>query len=67
MRRRTCLGAAAATLAGCTLAPDADHDGADAPRASRCARPPRTAWVFSSGGPRGFVHVGVLKALDELA
>ncbi len=26
----------------------------------------RTAWVFSSGGPRGFVHVGVLKALAEL-
>jgi NTE family protein len=24
------------------------------------------AWVFSSGGPRGYVHVGVLKALDEL-
>ena len=22
--------------------------------------------MFSSGGPRGFVHVGVLKALDEL-
>jgi NTE family protein len=27
---------------------------------------PRTAWVFSSGGPRAFVHVGVLKALEEL-
>ena len=27
---------------------------------------PPVAWVFSSGGPRGFVHVGVLKALDEL-
>lgn len=27
---------------------------------------PRVAWVFSSGGPRGYVHVGVLKALDEL-
>lgn len=26
----------------------------------------RTAWVFSSGGPRGFVHVGVIKALAEL-
>ena len=24
------------------------------------------AWVLSSGGPRGFVHVGVLKALTEL-
>jgi NTE family protein len=30
------------------------------------AKRPRVAWVFSSGGPRGFVHVGVLKALDEL-
>jgi NTE family protein len=24
------------------------------------------AWVLSSGGPRGFVHVGVLRALHEL-
>ena len=30
------------------------------------ARPVRTAWVFSSGGPRGFVHVGVIKALSEM-
>jgi NTE family protein len=66
MRRRSWLGAAAATLAACTLAPDADHDEADAPRAVPLARPARTAWVLSSGGPRGFVHVGVLKALDEL-
>jgi NTE family protein len=27
---------------------------------------PRIAWVFSSGGPRGFVHVGVLKGLAAL-
>ena len=27
---------------------------------------PRTAWVFSSGGPRGFVHIGVLKGLAAL-
>jgi len=66
MRRRTWLGAAATTLAACTLAPDVDHDGPDAPRAEPLHRPVRTAWVFSSGGPRGFVHVGVLKALDEL-
>jgi len=66
MHRRTWLGAAAATLAGCTLAPDTDHDGPDAPRAEALRRPVRTAWVLSSGGPRGFVHVGVLKALDEL-
>jgi NTE family protein len=66
MRRRTWIGAAAASLAACTLAPDADHDGADAPRALPLERTPRIAWVLSSGGPRGFVHVGVLKALDEL-
>lgn len=66
MRRRSWLGAAAASLAACTLAPDADHDEPDAPRAVPLARPVRTAWVLSSGGPRGFVHVGVLKALDEL-
>lgn len=27
---------------------------------------PRIAWVLSSGGPRGFVHVGVLKGLTAL-
>ena len=53
-------------LGGCTLEPDADHDGADAPTSAPLPRVPRTAWVFSSGGPRGFVHVGVIKALDEL-
>lgn len=57
------LGAAAS---GCTLDPDVDHAGADAPAEAPLARPVRTAWVFSSGGPRGFVHVGVVKALDEL-
>ncbi|HYJ98116.1 MAG TPA: patatin-like phospholipase family protein, partial [Burkholderiaceae bacterium] len=65
-RRRAIICAAAATVAGCTLSPDADHDGADAPRAAPLGHTPQIAWVFSSGGPRGFVHVGVLKALDEL-
>lgn len=53
-------------LSGCTLSPDQNHAGPDAPRAMPLARPVRTAWVFSSGGPRGFVHVGVIKALTEL-
>lgn len=66
MRRRSWIGAAAATVAGCSFAPDADHDGADAPRAVPLPHRPQIAWVLSSGGPRGFVHVGVLKALDEL-
>ena len=67
--RRSLLLAAslgAAGLGGCTFSADADHAGPDAPRAVPLARPVRTAWVFSSGGPRGFVHVGVVQALDEL-
>ncbi len=63
-RRAWLLGSAA--WAGCSLSPDEDHRGADAPAAAPLARAPRVAWVFSSGGPRGFVHVGVVKALDEL-
>ena len=70
-RRRAVLGLAAAGMAalgssGCTLAPDADHIDDEAPKAIALSRKPRVAWVFSSGGPRGFVHVGVLKALAEL-
>jgi NTE family protein len=65
-RRRWLLAAAALLPAACTLAPDADHDGEDAPRAAPLPRAPGVAWVFSSGGPRGFTHVGVLRALHEL-
>lgn len=55
------------SLTGCTLAPDYNHDADDAPRFdATLARPARMAWVLSSGGPRGFVHVGALKALEEL-
>jgi NTE family protein len=58
---------AGSALSGCTLAPDYNHDADDAPRFDPAlARPARMAWVLSSGGPRGFVHVGVLKALEEL-
>lgn len=69
-RRGALLGAGAA-LAGCAVLPDRDHDGPDAPRQQLTARPAdarpiRTVWVLSSGGPRGFVHVGVIKALEEL-
>ena len=69
-RRRWLGGAgslgAAALLPGCALQPERDHTGPDAPSVVPLAKPPRVAWVFSSGGPRGFVHVGVLQALDEL-
>jgi NTE family protein len=62
-RRRLLLGGAA-LLAGC--ADTVDHDAVDAPMAAPLPRVPRIAWVFGSGGPRGFVHVGVIKALAEL-
>jgi NTE family protein len=72
--RRGFLGAGAATgwaavtagLGGCAVNTDFNHAGPDAPGEGPLPRKPRTAWVFSSGGPRGFVHVGVIKALDEL-
>jgi NTE family protein len=70
--RRSAIGAGMAVLAGglaqtaCTWAPDADHAGPDAPVQAPPPGPARVAWVFSSGGPRGFVHVGVVQALDEL-
>lgn len=66
-RRRLLALPLAASVAACSIAPDYDHNGDDAPRFDAAhARPARMAWVLSSGGPRGFVHVGVLKALEEL-
>jgi NTE family protein len=69
--RRLLLGGALGTVlaclaTGCAINTDADHQGADAPSSGPLAQRPRLAWVFSSGGPRGFVHVGVLKGLEEL-
>ncbi len=52
---------------GCTLAGDADHNAEDAPAEMPVNRPIRVAWVLGSGGPRGFVHVGVMRALEELS
>ena len=52
--------------AGCSSEAQRDHRGAHVPRALPLGRPVRMAWVLGSGGPRGFVHVGVLRALDEL-
>jgi NTE family protein len=69
LTRRSVLagaGLSAAGLAGCAFDPDADHTGPNAPGMAALPRKPRVAWVLSSGGPRGFVHVGVVKALDEL-
>lgn len=64
--RRTLLVGMAATLAGCAFTPDRNEEGPDAPRSLPLRAPVRTAWVLSAGGPRGFTHVGVLKALDAL-
>jgi NTE family protein len=61
-----CAGSATA-LTGCSFAADYNYDSVDAPRFDAAlVKPAKMAWVFSSGGPRGFVHVGVLKALEEL-
>jgi NTE family protein len=58
---------AGAFMAGCTISADFDHTDSQAPRYDASLnRPARVAWVFSSGGPRGFVHIGVIKALEEL-
>ncbi len=70
MRRRNLvaplIAAPIAWLGGCGWLQDIDHDGANAPAAGPLGHPIRTAWVLSSGGPRGFAHVGVLKALTEI-
>ncbi|MEO7937945.1 MAG: patatin-like phospholipase family protein [Burkholderiaceae bacterium] len=65
-RRQILVWGGAASLAGCSFGPNRNQDGPDAPRILPLGRPVRTAWVLSSGGPRGFTHVGVLKALDAL-
>lgn len=54
---------------GCTVESDFDHNDAHAPQPlDPHTTTPKHAWalVLGSGGPRGFVHVGVLRALEEL-
>jgi NTE family protein len=66
--RRSALISLTATLTACTINTDYNHDAADAPRSllTKANKPIKNIWVLSSGGPRGFVHVGILKALEEL-
>jgi NTE family protein len=69
--RRSLLLGAGMGLAACTLNTDYNHDASDAPRQvftprTAAQKPVKNIWVLSSGGPRGFVHVGILKALQEL-
>ncbi len=74
LTRREWIGASAnlamaglaALSGGCAIDFDTDHDSPDAPAVGPLRSTPRLAWVLGSGGPRGFVHVGVLKALSEL-
>ena len=67
------LAAAGAAAPGISLAwLGGAAAGAGWPEAAPLSQPPagpaaaRTAWVFSSGGPRGFLHIGVLKGLAAL-
>ena len=71
MRRRRFLANAVGPLA-CTLAlPGCGSDptvvdGPEAPSYAPLETRPHLALVLAAGGPRGFAHVGVLRALDEL-
>ncbi len=60
------LASPALALGGCAWVQDQDHSEPDAPSIGALLLPVRTASVLSSGGPRGFAHVGVLKALHEI-
>jgi NTE family protein len=66
--RRTAALSIGGMLSACTIHTDYNHTASDAPRSELDAsvKPVRNIWVLSSGGPRGFVHVGVIKALEEL-
>lgn len=55
-----------ALLAGCA---PFNYTGPDSPRALTALAPfdppPRIALVLSSGGPRGYAHIGVMRVLEE--
>jgi NTE family protein len=57
-------------LTGCVRSANVDYNAPDLPRfnpdVNKRIKPKGLALVLSTGGPRGFVHIGVLKALDEL-
>jgi len=68
MHRSTCLLLAAALglFTGCA---PFNHVGADSPMALpmvQAMQPrPRVALVLSSGGPRGYAHIGVMRVLED--
>jgi NTE family protein len=57
-------------LTGCIRGSSVDYNAPDLPRfnpdIAKRVKPKGLALVLSTGGPRGFVHIGVLKALDEM-
>ena len=63
-RWRAAAICATLALAGCNLTADVSKE-----RLPRFVQPhgpaPRVALVLGSGGPRGFAHIGVLKALED--
>ena len=70
MHRRALLAAltvapGAAWLSGCGVEISV-ADGPDAPAFEPSSAKHRLALVLAAGGPRGFAHVGVLRALNEL-
>jgi NTE family protein len=68
MLRKLLILLAAGSAAACNLSP-ADHNGAGAPREAAIqplrSERPLVALALSSGGARGFAHIGVIKALEE--
>jgi NTE family protein len=61
---RACAALIALALGGCNLTGTVPKERE--PRFVPAAGPsPRVALVLGSGGPRGFAHIGVLKALDD--
>ena len=67
MKRRALLaGAIGGVLAGCDVFPETPLPEERQPRFAAWPTPARLALVLSSGGPRGFSHIGVLKALHEI-
>lgn len=62
----TLFAACAAALTGCA---PFNYMGADSPKAVEVVEPmqppPRIALVLSSGGPRGYAHIGIMRVLEE--
>ena len=65
-RRHFLVSTLGAALAGCDVFPETPLPEERQPRFVAWPEPARLALVLSSGGPRGFSHIGVLKALHAI-